>query len=29
MVADNVWTALKPALESDSRRLDQRRASSR
>jgi acyl-CoA thioesterase-1 len=29
MVAENVWTALKPALESDSRRLDQRRASSR
>jgi acyl-CoA thioesterase-1 len=29
MVADNVWTVLKPALESDSRRQDQRRAASR
>jgi acyl-CoA thioesterase-1 len=29
MVADNVWTALKPALETDSRRPDRRRASSR
>ena len=29
MVADTVWTVLKPVLESDSRRLDQRRASNR
>jgi acyl-CoA thioesterase I len=29
MVADNVWTALKPVLESDSRRPDQDGASSR
>jgi acyl-CoA thioesterase-1 len=29
LVADNVWSALKPALESDSRRVDRGRASSR